>query len=290
MNSHLAALTWEIWRRGRRPVWLALLCLATCAAMNLGLWRDLHSSEAGRTLFGLSMALSVFLLMGVFNYTEFSTSREWNGFPYRLFTLPVRTVELVTLPVILGVVSVELVYLAWIKLVWTHGEITKPEWFAVVLGAYVVFYQTTLWCLAGFKIARILVLSIGGTSSIAVACLPFSTNLSAGMSEGCLVPILCGLTLIAFAIGWHTVARQRSGGGRRESWVKVLADQIIDAIPKRTRDFETPTAAQFWYEWRRAGWLLPAATAFTLLLIGAPLSWLYQSDAQFTLNALVELS
>jgi len=96
------------------------------------------------------MVWSFLFLFGFFNYTEINSTREWNGFPYRLFTLPVRTWQLVVLPMLFGVVAAELVYVAWIKLVWTHGSIPNPEWFAAVLGAYMVFYQTALWSLAGF--------------------------------------------------------------------------------------------------------------------------------------------
>src|SRR5271155_4884410 len=85
MNSPLAALTWEIWRRGRRSAWLALGCIGFCALINVAVPERFCVSVAGHALYGLLMVLSMFLIMGIFNYTEDSSSREWNRFPYRLF-------------------------------------------------------------------------------------------------------------------------------------------------------------------------------------------------------------
>ena len=189
MRSPLAALAWEIWRRSRRAACLALGCVSFCALVNLAAPERLRASGVGRelfpTLFGLLMLLSVLLLFGIFNYTEFNSTKEWNGFPYRLFSLPLRTWQLVSLPMLLGVLSLELLYLAWIKLVFSRGEIPMPGWLAVILGAYMVFYQATLWCLAGFRVARVLLLGLEGASVIAVASFPFLGKLyaSAWLSE-----------------------------------------------------------------------------------------------------------
>jgi hypothetical protein len=237
------------------------------------------------------MVLSFLLLLGIFNYTEFNPTKEWNGFPYRLFTLPVSTWQLVAVPMILGLASVELLYLAWLNLVWTHTKIVMPEWFAVVLGAYAVFYQMTLWSLAGFRIFRLIVLTVGGVSSVLVASLPAfgSVYRAPWLSEKLLTVILAGLSLAAFVIAWAAVGRQRCGGGRRRSWIKGLAERVIDVMPRRMKDFDSPGAAQFWYEWRRAGWVLPACVAFTLVTVIGPVSWAFRADPQFTINTLVKV-
>ena len=289
MSSPLFALTWEIWRRGRRSACLALGCVCVCALVNLLTPEGLTGHAIFQALFGLLMVTSFLLLMGIFNYTEFSSSREWNGFPYRLFSLPLRTWQLVTLPMFLGVASVELMFFAWIKLVWTHEKIEMPEWFAVVLGAYMVFYQAALWGLAGFRVVRLLALSLGGVSSILIVCLPLFDKIvpSPWFSEARLIPMMVAATSTAFVAAWIAVARQRSGGGFRQNWLKLLAERISDVMPRRTKGFLSPAAAQFWFEWRRAGWLLPACTAFVLLLIFVPFSLVYQHNAASTVDALV---
>ena len=295
MRSPTAALAWEIWGRGRRSAICVFGCLASCALINLAMLGRLPSSTPTPApfapLFGILMVSSFLFLFGMFNYTEFNPTKEWNGFPYRLFTLPVRTWQLVAFPMILGLGCVELLYLGWIKLVWTHARIVMPGWFAVVLGAYVVFYQATLWSLAGFRIFRLIVLAVGGVSSVLVASLPFFGILyqARWLSEKRLAAMLVALSLAAIVIAWAAVARQRCGGGRRRSWVKSLAERVIDVIPRRRNEFRSPGAAQFWFEWRRAGWLLPACMAFTLVIIAAPVSWAFRGDAQFTINTLIKV-
>lgn len=293
MKSPTAALAWEVWQRGRRSALWVLGCVSVSAAVNLSIVERV-SSEAARAsfspFFGMLMTLSFLLLMGVFNYTEFSSTKEWHGFPYRLFVLPVPTLKLVALPMFLGVASVELVYVAWIKLVWPHERIVMPEWFAVVLGAYVVFYQTTLWTLAGLRITRLVALSFGGASSIAVACLPMfaSQTSSPWFSEKRLIPIITGLAFVAFLMAWASVAGQRRGGGRRLSGIEAFRNQVADLLPRRTKGFSSPAAAQFWFEWRRTGVLLPVS-AFILLVIIGPISAAYRTEPQFTVDTLVKI-
>ncbi|MGO8697518.1 MAG: hypothetical protein ACLQVY_07355 [Limisphaerales bacterium] len=242
------------------------------------------ASQAGLALYWLLMVVSFLLVAGIFNYTEFNSTKDWNGFPYRMFALPVPTWQLVALPMFLGVVAVELVYAAWIKLVWLHEQVPLPGWFAVVLGAYMVFYQAALWGLAGFRIVRLLVLSLGGMSSVAVMCLPSfgKINHSPWLSERRLIVLIVGMAVVVFVVAWGTVARQRCGGGFRQNWGKILLQSIGDAMPRRSKDFASPAAAQFWYEWRRSGWVLPVCVAFVLMCIFAPISWFNRTDPRST--------
>jgi len=288
MHSPVAALAWEIWKRGRRSVWLVLICLAFCAFINLVIPDTNHALFSA--VFGIAMVLSVVFLMGLLNCTEANPTKEWNGFPYRIFTLPVPTWKLVAVPMVLGLVTIELLYLAWIKLVWTHSQIDRPLWYAVILGAYVLYYQTTLWSLADFRILRTIVLSIGGVSGILVAVLPALEKVNAvsslWFSEERLIPIVLGTLPVAFVTAWASVAGQRHGGGCRQNWLKLLVEWLTDLLPRRTRDFKSPAAAQFWFEWRRAGLLLPVCVGFALLVVIGPLSWRFRTDPQFTVIAL----
>jgi len=295
MRSPLEALAWEIWQRGRRAACLAAGSVGLCALVNLAAPESLRASETGQALltplYGLLMVVSLLLCFSIFNYTEFNSTREWNGFPYRLFALPLRTWQLVALPMFLGVLSVELLYLAWMKLVLTHEHIAMLEWFGVLLAAYMIFYQAALWSLAGFRITRILVLGIGGASSVGVACLPLFAAVvpSPWFSEKRLTAIVIGLAMIALGIAWASVSRQRCGGGRRRSWLKAQMERIGDAIPRRTRGFAGPAAAQFWFEWRRAGLLLPICTALVLALIIAPFAWFNRGDPNYAMYVLVRI-
>lgn len=286
MRSPTIALTWEIWRRGRRAATAVIACIAFCAIVNL-IVHDTNR-EPFSSIFGFLMVVSFAFLLAVFNCTEFSSTREWSGFPYRLFVLPVPTWKLVGIPMLLGLIVVECLYVGWIKLVWTHGQFEHSKWFAVVLGAYLTYYQVTVWSLAAFRILRLILLSVGGVSAILVAFLPmFGRILNVPwISEEHLIPIVLATIPIAFIIAWTAVARQRHSGGRRRNLVKALAEWIVDRLPRRTRGFSSPAGAQFWFEWRRTGFLLPAAVGFALFVVIAPLSWEFRSDPHFTVVTL----
>jgi hypothetical protein len=282
MLSPTGALVWEIWRRGRRFGYLALGCVSFCVLLKLLGPERFCARPSIQGIFFFLMVWSFVFVFGFFNCTEINSSREWNGFPYRLFTIPVRTWKLAALPILMGVVGVELIYLAWTNLVWNQDNFPSREWFAVALGSYMVFYQTALWSLAGFRIIRLLVLGVGGSSSILVACFPlFRNELPAWLSETRASLFMAALALVSLFIAWRTVAHQRHGGGRRQNRLKALLDRVADVLPRRTRDFASPAAAQFWFEWRRAGWLLPMCVVLALLFIVTPIVWINRSDAVY---------
>ena len=64
---------------------------------------------------------------------------------------------------------------------------------------------------------------------------------------------------------------------------------MSDVTPRRTKRFASPASAQFWFEWRRSGLLLPACTAFALILIFGPFSWVYRNDPRSTMDTLVRI-
>lgn len=284
MRSPIAALTWEICRRNRRTAWGIAAIVLAAWIFNLFFAADFRESLSQQhqllTINCLLTAASLFLVFTIFNYTEFNPQKEWTGFPYRLFALPVTSLTLMAVPMLLGIGAVELVYLVWLKLIFTEGQLAKPEWFACLLGVYLIFYQAILWTLAGFRILRIIVLGLVGTSFVGVAFLPFFAQDASPpwFSESILVGLLSGLALGAFVAAWVSVSRQRYGGGQRRNWLKSLVERVTDALPRRKRSFPSPAAAQFWYDWRRAGVLLPFCVGALLVLVIAPLSWFLRNE------------
>jgi hypothetical protein len=293
MNSPIAALVWEVWRHGRRSILLIILSFLTCALLN----KLIPASEPQRpgrdlveVVFGVLMVLSLVLVMGVFNYTEFNSTREWHGFPYRLFTLPVATWKLVGAPMLCGLIAVELVFAVWMRFVWNGPHQFHPECYAALIAVYMAFYQTTLWGLAAFRIVRTMALSFGGIGAIFVACLLMVDDRmgmsTAWLSPGRFVPAAALAVAISMLVAWFVVARQRCGGGRRRNFFKAIIEKLMDCIPRCRGDFLSPAGAQFWFEWRRTGVLLPLSTAFVLLLVITPISWRFRSDPVIAMRAL----
>ena len=289
MRSTTTALLWEIRRERGWLVWLVVALISFGWLFN-ALWGGtFRATEDGRqqllTIDAFLACGSIFLVFGIFHYTEFNPQKQWTGFPYHLFTLPVRTWRLVALPMSAGVAAAELTYLAWVKLIFVHNDLARPAWFAALIGAYLVFFQTILWTLAGFRILRIVILSLAGTSLVGVGFMPFFSKLipTWWLSENLLIAALAALALLSYLTAWNVVARQRTGGGVRENWLKQRADQLLDFLPRRRSAFASAAAAQFWFEWRRSGLLLPGTVAAILLLVVGPLSWHLRDEAAIVL-------
>jgi hypothetical protein len=281
MNSPLIALAWEIWRQGRKLVWLVLGTIAFCALINHLVPNKRFLLANFQAVYWLLMIGSLFLTFGIFHYAEYNRGKNWHGFPYRLFSLPVPTILLVMIPMFLGVVSVELVYWAWVKLVFGPLGRAVSFWPAACVGAGLLCYQAIVWSLAGFRITRIIVLASSGLVFVNLGMVPLIEEIRLWQYGKALTVstwLLVSFSVAAFLGAWFSVERQRRGGGRGKGWLKATAARVIDALPRRTKGFASPAAAQFWFEWRRAGLMLPISAGFVLVLILVPISWLTRSD------------
>ena len=288
MRSPTAALTWEIWRKGRQLFWIAGGILLFGWFYNLILPGDTSTVAAvhGRlTLNCLLMVASFVFVFAAFNYTEFSRQKEWTGFPYRLFALPVTSLRLVAVPICLGVLVAELIYCGWLKLVFTHNDLEKPAWFAALLGSCMVFYQMILWTFARLRMVRMIALGVGGTTCIGVAFLPFFAREipSRWLSEPVLIAFLIFSSAFAFAIAWRSIVRQRGDGGYRRNRLRALAEWLTDVMPRRRTAFRDASSAHFWFEWRSSGMLLPVCAGALLIGVIAPMSWVERNDPDGTL-------
>ena len=283
------ALVWEIWLRNRRSVALLTGILLFAWVFNMVQPAGFRTTEAGRerwfTFKCLLMTISLLIVFVIFTYTQTDSEQEFRGFPRRLFTLPIPTWLLVWLPICLGVLSLELTYWACLKLVFLPGELPRRRWMGVLFGVSLVFYLAILWGLARFRISRLIVLGLAGILCLWVAFLPgFSEWIpSPWFSEKRLVLVVLFAGVAAGFGAWIAVARQRTGAAGNRKWVAESLHSIVDKLPRRTKRFSSPEAAQFWFEWRRSGLLLPACVAAAILFIILPASWLMRHDAAGTI-------
>jgi hypothetical protein len=287
-------LLWEIWMRNRKSIALAIgLALGGLVFNSAFAMANETAGARDRrlTIDVMLMISSILLVFAVFNYTEFNPQKQWTGFPYRLFTLPVPTLVLVSLPIFLGLVSVEVIFWHWIKFVFTPDEVRRPLWIGTLLGTFMVIYQLILWSLAGFKIFRLIVLGLLGATFVGIGFLPEFGNVngsSAGwFSERNLTLLSVAVAACAFLAAWICVAFQRSGGGFRRNWFMTFFDGLTGLLPRRQELFKSPAHAQFWLEWRRNGYLLPLSVGVVVCAVIAPLSWLTRSDPGITLLILL---
>ena len=285
MNRHspTAALAWEIWRRNQ--LWIALISamlIGGSLAVLLSSAETAPRSEMISALYSTLGGLSLLFVFGMFHYTEFDTGTGFAGFPRRLFTLPVSSLRLIAVPLVLGVLAVEVVgavISAW------SGEFHVEM--AAGLAAFMIAYQTVLWTCARLGPWRSLVLGALAVWFLYMGFIGFGATTDAvELHRMSLVVSFVGIAGGAFVVSWIYVLNLRSGGGRR-THVRFSVEPIADVLPRRRRPFQSPAAAQFWLEWRRSGRVLPILVAAVLALAIAPLSWVVQANADSTILILL---
>jgi len=285
MRSPTAALLWEIWRRHQWTV-AAIAGLTAAGRVVDALERRTGGADSEASALATLLAMVAFLLLlSVFNYTESPRGKGVGRFPQRLFTLPVTSLRLVTVPMLAGIASIELLYLLWMGPLSTGGSASAP-FVSVLFAAFVVCYLSALWTLERAGSLRLLVLGMIAFALFAVGVLPSfpPTPPPFWRSEIVLTAVVAGGAVFAFLLAWHHVARLRSGGTRRAEW---LWGPISIAAPTRRRAFANPAAAQFWFEWRSSGIVLPALVGGVVVLVIMPTSWMVQSDAAYTFYLLL---
>jgi hypothetical protein len=228
------------------------------------------------------------LLFSVFNYTDSGSGAGLGRFPQRLFTLPVSSLRLVAIPVLTGIVAIELLYLVWVEPL-SRGGGTSPWFVAILLAALIVFYLAVLWTCTRTGSLRLVMIGAIAVALFAVGMLPSfpPTPPPLWRSETALAACAVGIALVTFVLTWAHVARVRAGGGRSRFRLDSVVARIADALPTRRKPFSSAAAAQFWFEWRGSGIVLPVLVACVVLLVIAPISWLASSDARYTLWLLI---
>jgi hypothetical protein len=289
MRSPVWAIAWEIWGRNRRAWWMILGAAPVCALFFRLSARVLQESDGLRLLSFFPMLLSGMFIMSIFNFTERDRRKSFAGFPERLFALPVRTSLLVTCPMLCGVLSVVGLYVVWVKLVYEPLGINYlVRWPATVLAAGMVFYQAVIWCLAGFRFTRLIVLAFGLSFLVGVGCMPYAlASESKGRLEWLLTAVLGASALVAHGAALVAVESQRRGGGRGWGWWRALVRHLASALPRRHWHLASPEQALMWLEWRRAGLVLPFGVLLALLLIVGPTAWITGRGPETTMRTAI---
>lgn len=284
MRSPTIALLWEIWWPHRQNV--ALIAGATVVGIILDALEAPGSEPSPLTTLLAMMAF--LLLFAVFSYTESSGGRELGRFPRRLFTLPVTSLHLLAVPLLAGIAAIELLYLLWMEPL-ARGESTSNVFVAILLAAFVVFYQAALWTLERAGALRLIILGGVAIAVFTIGLLPsFPPSPPPWWrSEAALAGLVAGLAVVAFLLAWRHVAGLRAGGGRSAPLAESLFAWIAEATPERRKPFANAMAAHFWFEWRSSGMVLPALVGGIVLVGVMPMSWLVRSDGGDTFRLLL---
>jgi hypothetical protein len=285
MRSPTAALLWEIWRRNR--VAAAVVVAATAAGRLLDFAEQ--PTDDPSSIIALLWMVSFLFLFGIFSCTEAAGTRGIGSFPRRLFTLPVSSLRLAAVPTVAGILAVELLYLLWLAPL-SRGGSLSPLFVAVCLAAFMVFFQAVFWTLDRLGPLRLM---IAGAVAVAVAGVGLLPSWPPSppppwRTEAAVGTVLAALAVAVFLLTWRHLARVRCGGGgvRAYRLEPILASAATIWPRPRTR-FASPAAAQFWFEWRCSGLVLPVLVGGVLVAVIAPLSWFAQDDASGSLRLLL---
>ena len=194
-------------------------------------------------------------------------------YPARMFTLPMRTRDLIVWPILVGAAAVVGAWVAIATLVLRPIGLAVPLWTpGLAMAASLAWLQALAWCPLGLPWLR-LPMAIGLAYAIlfgaaATAAVSAQTPPGEGYvfwkSMAPIVAVVLALQLpIACAVATYGVSRARRGD--TPSWLSFLADRGARALGAVTmRPFRSPAAAQFWLEWRLYGRSLPYAMAWMI--------------------------
>ncbi len=216
--------------------------------------------------------LSLVLLLGVLGYTE-SRDGRLGVFPRRLFTLPMSSVTLVSVPMLAGVIAVGVWMLLWMVPLHREGP-TSTTFVALMLMVFAVVYQGVMWSFEALGAARLVIVGVAACGLGLATFAPSNPGLAVSeLTVGMIAVCFAGATYVWTCV--H-VGRARFGGGEGGWPLRRLAG------PSRTAPFGSPLAAQQWFEWRQSGWLLPTLTLLTLIVVIVPLSLFVGDDPRLS--------
>ena len=261
------SLAWSIWQRNARwLIALASIMVLFCFSASI-----LGGEREHPTLFVIMSMLLFFSylgLMGIFMYQDSDVGVKGSAYPSHMITLPVRTYQLVLLPLLLG--SAVLLGSGFVISLFIHSTYRDFPlyWPAMTLAAGYLMLAAIFWYPFGIPYSK-LVLTLAGVVALPVAIGHTLEN------HGTELGICLGLAVfmaVCLAMAYHGVVRARRGEVQLFWWQSIEA-KPIGKKKFKWLSFRDAFQAQRWYEWRQQGIILPSLAlalciAFALPLLG----------------------
>jgi hypothetical protein len=284
MRSPAQAIAWEICMRNR---WALLVAAAPILLSFMAQLFIPPGHELVRTIHIVGAMVTFGALIMACSYTANDSRGNFSGFPSWMFTLPLRTPTLVLCPMLLGALFVVTATGLLEVLITRYWGIPLRLiyfcWHALLAVATLLSVQALVWSLHRFRWIRIvaLVAVIYGFLYVVLVGELWEFSGGARLWFGG-VGVAASLAVLGAVAG---VERDRRG--RWEGWTGKLLEYLLDLLPRRNRPFVSAAQAQFWFEWRRKGFLACAffgvPMALTLALLPLPTS-LYLDRADTLLH------
>ena len=275
MRSIPAAMTWELYRRGRWGFLGAYLgAIALPALLYTALRGDGAFDPAERAMIVIHVVMMLFAAMAFC-----SPILSALGDPSRLYAYPATAATIVAWNLIPAMAAVSLGYLATAATLNALFHVDWPLWGpAMFLAAGLAVFAATMW-LAGKSPWHWFVIVVPAMAAVGLwfnsrhgLLFPSSrAHLWREVTGGEVLTMLAA-TAAAYYAGIVGIARSRRGDAPRTPRFFLWIGKLLDPAPALGAAFRSPAQAQFWFEWRQKGWAMPAIVLALGAIFG--LGWL----------------
>lgn len=272
-GDYIRILLWESWRRGMP--WCAVAFCGVCSLAAI-----LYNSvlRAGSYDPVAARSLHIFFLwtqFACFGGAAYAVQQS----PARLYLCPISTKSLVAWTMLVGLLVTSGMSLAagtWIN--WQFGIAEPVLGPALFMGCALVLLESAYWATKNTGLVRPV-----ACAAIAVM-LKFWLDARTGGGplthtirrwDGVTAPDLAGfagITLAAYFLTVFGISRDRRGDcDARSLGIACLFRRCRAGAPVRSseiRPFRSAAAAQFWFEWRQSGRVMPGLFGFFLAFLG----------------------
>lgn len=267
MRSPALALAWQTMRRHRIGLAIVVGLAFAISILFQVLSGSIEKKHSYLCTFQFVFALIYVAAVFAYGFESALESGE-SCFPRRQFTLPVRTVQLVLLPMFLGTASVALIWTVWVQFV------LRPAGVDIAIGpaalqaaAITAVLQALLWWPFGIPWARVII-------TVHLLPLLILTPILAGLLDvdGRTVTVFFFAVLVcSVVLALAGVARTRRGDVPRWRWLEQPIDKprvVRKARPARPiRAFRSLRCALNWFEHRRHLLAFPLVVACAAILL-----------------------
>ncbi len=261
------AMTWEMLTRGRWNLLAFALAANLMPAFLLSALRHEGAVEPGDTSLLIMHVVLIQINMFIFGAALFDAA----GQPSRLYALPITTASLVAWQMLPAMAAMALESLASTAVLNAVFDVGWPLWGPALFAAVgVAAIQAVLWTTekSGWSV---LAITIVGTILGLWFKLRFGPMFSQPTHQWVEVTPVEVLTLLMFAgLSYYAavvgVARRRCGEPLPSLGIIAWVERVFDPAPDVGPAFASPLQAQFWMEWRKKGWALPAVVVFGMCI------------------------